>query len=190
MAISNLAYVRLILSVPHRVVLREALGTGDGTVKKFQTQLWPIIAETDVIRVDGVAKIRDTDYAIDNDTGVITFTVAPGDEKVVDADYTWAVFSDATINSLLVTYNDSVVPVLKDLIRALLSNTDLFIKYTIGMESVDRSKALDALKALLDNLEGVSSVSAIQAVIWTKSDVDAYERDVPWEDFLSSTPAD
>ena len=190
MAISNLEYIRLLLSVPKKVVLAEDLGMGDGTTKKFQAQLWPIIAETETVRVDGVEQTRNTDYTIDNDTGLVTFTNAPGDGDAVDADYSWAVFSDVTINALLARYNQSVVPVLKDLVRALLSNTDLFVKYTIGMESIDRSKALDALKALLENLEGETTASALQAVIWTRSDVKTYKRDVPWESFISSTPAD
>lgn len=190
MAISNLDYIRLLLTIPKRVVLQEELGTGDGTVKKYQIQLWPIIDETETVRVDGAQKTRGVDYTIDNDLGLVTFAVAPGDGKAVDADYTWAVFSDLTINALLAKYNDSVAPALRDLARALLSNTDLFIKYTTGMESIDRSKALDALKALLDNLEGETATSAAQAIIWKKADVETYERDVQWEPFIFSIPED
>lgn len=190
MAISDLAYIRLILSVPHRIVLAEELGTGDGTIKKYKTQLWPIIAESETIRVDGTAKTRTTDYAIDNDLGLITFVVAPPDGEVVDADYTWSVFSDVQIEGLLTKFNDSVITVLKSLIRALLANTDLFIKYTTGMESVDRSAALTALQSLLEDLGQQPASAAAQAIVWTKADVTETGRDVPWEDFLDSVPSD
>ena len=190
MALSDLDYIRLILSVPHRLVLVEELGEGDGSTKKFKTQLAPIIAGSETVRIDGTAKTRVTDYAIDNDLGLITFVVAPGDGDAVDADYTWSVFTDVQINGLLTKYNDAVPAVLKDLVRALLSNTDLFIKYTTGMESVDRGAALDALRALQEELAGQASSAVAQAVIWKKADVTAYERDVPWGVFLDSTPED
>lgn len=190
MALTNLQYIRLTLNLPHRVILREALGTGDGAIVKFQTRLWPIIALTETVRVAGTAKTRVTDYTIDNDTGLITLKVAPSAANLVDADYNWSVFSDQQINDLLARYNDQAGPVMRDLIMALLANTDLFIKYTTGMESVDRSKALDALQRLYDELKESPTSPMAQSVVWTKADVDTYERDVVWQDFVSSTPRD
>ena len=190
MVLTNPQYIRLTLNLSHRVILREELGTGDGTIVKFQTRLWPIIALTETVRVDGTAKTRVTDYSIDNDTGLIILNVAPADGKLVDADYNWSVFSDAQITDLLARYNDQVGPTMRDLIMALLANTDLFIKYTTGMESVDRTKALDALQRLYDELKETPTAAMAQSVVWRKADVDAYRRDVPWEDFVSSTPRD
>lgn len=184
MSLSNLAYIRLRLSIPHRLVLREDLGVGDGTTKKYQTQLWPIIAETETIRVDGVEQTRTTDYTIDNDTGLVTFNVAPATDDVIDADYKWSVFSDVQVNGLLARYNDQVIPVLKDLVDALLANSDLFIKYTTGMESVDRAKALDALRALRDSLDKIPTGTVLEAIVWTEEDIKTYERDVPWSTFI------
>ena len=190
MGLTNLQYIRLTLSLPHRVILREELGTGDAATVKFQTRLWPLIALTETVRVSGTAKTRVTDYTIDDDTGLITFKVAPADEALVDADYNWSVFSDAQITDLLARYNDQVAPAMRDLIMALLANADLFIKYTTGMESVDRSKALDALQRLYDELKETPTAAMAQSVVWRKADVVAYKRDVPWEDFVSSTPRD
>lgn len=189
MALSDLQYIRLILTLPHRVVLRELLGQGDGTIARFQTQLWPIVADTCIVYVDGAAVDPD-DYELDEETGLITFEAAPGAEAIVTTDYNWSAFNDAQIEGLLDRYNDSVQAVLVDLVKSLLSNSDLFIKYTIGMESVDRTKAYDALARLLDDLSSKPAAAVAQAVIWTKSDIDEYERDVPWEDTLTSTPHD
>lgn len=190
MALTDLQYIRLTLNLPHRVILRETLGVGDGTIKKFQTQIYPIIALSEAVRVNGTAKTRTTDYAIDNDTGLITFVVAPTDTHIIDGDYYWSVFSDVNITDLLARYNGQVNPVLRDLIRALLANSDLFIKYTTGMESVDRSKALDALRTLYEELKDLPAGAMAQSVVWRKSDVKAYERDVGWMDFISSTAED
>jgi hypothetical protein len=189
MALSDLQYIRLILTLPCRVVLRELLGQGDGTITRFQTQLWPIITGTCTIYVDGEAADPE-DYELDEETGLITFDAAPEADASVTADYNWSAFNDEQIEGLLERYNDSVQATLIDLVKSLLSNSDLFIKYTIGMESIDRSKAYDALGRLLDDLTLKPVAAVAQAVIWTKADVDEYERDVPWEDTLTSTPHD
>ena len=181
---TNLQYIRLTLSLPHRVVLGEELGLGDGTAVKFQTRLWPLIEATETVRVSGTVKTPVTDYTIDYLTGLVTFKTAPALAAIVDADYHWSVFSDSQIEDLLERYNDQVVPVKRDLIRALLANTDLFIKYTTGMESVDRSRALEALRGLLDELKELPGAPMAQSVIWTEADVKKYGRDVAWLEFL------
>lgn len=190
MALNDLDYIRLVLTLPHRVILAEELGTGDGTNKKFLTQLIRVIDGSETIRVNGVAKTLTTDYTIDNETGLVTFVVAPPDTHVVDADYTWSVFSDLDINGLLTKFNNAVVTVLQALVLALLSNTDLFVKYTEGMESMDRTAALKALEALQEQLIDQPASPVLQAVIWRADDVTAYERDVAWADFVDSTPED
>jgi len=187
--LTNLEYIRLILSIPHRLVLREELGIGDGQITKFQSQLFPIISGTETVRVASAEQTPETDYDLDPDLGLITFVTAPDAGNLVDADYTWAVFSDTQIDDLLTTYNDAVSTVLQDLIRALLANADLFVKYTIGMESIDRSRALDSLQALLESLQRQSPTIG-QAVIWTEADYTATGRDVPWEPFLESIPGE
>ena len=186
---TDLQYIRLTLNLPYHMILRESLGTGDGASTRYQTQLWPIIAESETIRVSGVVQARNVDYTIENDLGLVTFTVAPSDGLSIDADYKWSVFSDVQITDLLARYNEQVRPAMRDLVMALLANSDLFIKYTVGMESVDRTKALDALQKLYSELKEEPSGGA-QAVVWMATDVKAYERDIPWEDFVSSIPED
>lgn len=190
MSLSDLDYIRLRLSAPHRLALGEVLGEGDGTLKKFRAQLTPIIDGSQSVRVNGTEKSAGTDYTIDNDLGLITFTTAPADGATVDADYTWSVFSDATITNLLARNSNSVIQTLRDLVRALLADSDLFIKYTIGMESIDRTAALKALQALLDDLTDQGTSAAGEAVIWTKSDIKETKRDVPWANFGLSEPHD
>ncbi len=187
MTLSDLDYIRLVLTLPRHVIFDEVVGQGNDTATKFKTRLCPLLNDTVILRVAGVV-VDPTDYTVDEETGLLTLTTAPTDGDQVDVDYSWSVFSDDQIDGLLDRYSNSVVAVLKDLITALLSNTDLFIKYTLGMESVDRSAALDALKAIKESVDGKSAAAAAQAVIWTQTEIDLYERDVRWEPFISSTP--
>lgn len=68
-------------------ITAEEIGTGDDSETVFSFQWSPIVAESEIIKVDGVAQTRGTDYTIDNATGVITFDTAPGTGLAVTADY-------------------------------------------------------------------------------------------------------
>jgi len=57
-------------------VVNEALGTGDAVEDTFAFANGAIVAESDVIKVDGVTKTRTVSYSIDNATGIITFVEA------------------------------------------------------------------------------------------------------------------
>ncbi|HEX7078429.1 MAG TPA: cell surface protein SprA [Candidatus Eisenbacteria bacterium] len=49
-----------------------------------------ILEGSEIVKVDGVPKKRDTDYQIDYDTGQITFLRPPGPDQVVTVDYSFA----------------------------------------------------------------------------------------------------
>lgn len=82
-------------------IFNQNLGVGDGTNKKFQIIKSYISGPgqydrtvTKVkngsvlpIKVDGVAKVEDTDYTIDYQTGMVTFVTAPAATKVVNMPY-------------------------------------------------------------------------------------------------------
>ena len=68
-------------------VTDEAVGTGDGSQTQFQLDKKFIVENTDVIKVGGVTKTRGVDYTINNDTGVITFSSAPGNGLAITATY-------------------------------------------------------------------------------------------------------
>jgi len=52
-----------------------------------KTRIQPGTIFPPVVKVDGVAKIEDTDYSLDDDTGIVTFGAAPGAGKVITANY-------------------------------------------------------------------------------------------------------
>lgn len=64
----------------------EYIGTGDGTEQIYTVKWKPIIAESETVYFDGVAKTRDVDYTINNTTGEITATVPNGEDITVDYD--------------------------------------------------------------------------------------------------------
>lgn len=71
-------------------ITAEAVGTGDGSEVKFSLDLHPIVADSQTIYVDAVAKTEGVDYTIDDYTGVITFATAPGLGLAITADYDFA----------------------------------------------------------------------------------------------------
>lgn len=77
------------MSNKEKAITNETVGTGDGTTTVFVLANKPIKPESDVIKIDGIVKTRGTDYVINNETGEITFAVAPANGSVITADYLW-----------------------------------------------------------------------------------------------------
>lgn len=151
MALTDLQRLRLMVSDRERAILTEAVGEGDSTTVDFQTMVSPVVSESDTVWVDGVAQVRDTDYAIALDLGVLTFATAPGSALVITCSYRWVTFTDDELTDAL-TRNGSVRIAAIEVVGWLLANRDLFLKYTFGQEIVDRSATQKALVALLKQL--------------------------------------
>ena len=65
----------------------EEVGTGDDAQTEFELQWGDIVSESETIYVDEAEKVKDTDYTINYETGVVTFATAPADGLAVTADY-------------------------------------------------------------------------------------------------------
>ena len=151
MALTDLQRLRLKIGDRASVVLNEQIGAGDGTTTKFKTHLAPVISESETITVDGAEQTRDTDYSIDNGTGVITFGSAPAGGMVVKCSYQWTTFSDEELSDLL-EQRENVVVAAVEAVCWLLADTDRLISYSFGQEKVDRKDVRKALIDLLDRL--------------------------------------
>lgn len=81
--------------------------TGDGASTKYQVTSYPIITDSDSVTVGGTAKTRGTDYTVDVERGVITFTTAPSNAAAVVIFYNYAQLSDESINALVVLKDDT-----------------------------------------------------------------------------------
>ncbi len=157
MALTALQRLRLKVADKARQIINEEIGIGNGVLTTFQAQLWPMLTGSDVIKLRTgaaeVVQVRDVDYTIDLETGVITFTTAPLDDVVVIASYKWFIFTDDELDDLLTQVGNNVVKAAIEVIRWLLADTDRFIKYVFGQESVDRSSSREGLQDLLDELK-------------------------------------
>lgn len=155
MALTDLMRLRLRIADTQRSIINEELGVGNGVLAAFRTQLSPVVEGSDVVMLrDGstaLVQVRDQDYTITESSGVVHFATAPGDGVVVVAAYDWFTFSDEELQDAL-DQCGSVVRAAMQVIRWLLADTDRFIKYRFGQESVDRSASRDALLALLNEL--------------------------------------
>lgn len=76
------------------------IGTGDGSTTQFQLfkryvddvnttnrTIEHPVESTVTVAVDGVAQVRDTDYSVNDTTGIITFGTAPGDTLAITAGF-------------------------------------------------------------------------------------------------------
>lgn len=70
---------------------------GDNTTKKFSAKFYPVLELSDTLLVGAAAKVRATDYAVDNESGLITLGTAPIDEIKVTFAYQYTAFSNARL---------------------------------------------------------------------------------------------
>jgi hypothetical protein len=193
MALTTLQRLRLRIADRAKVTLDETLGIGDGVVTEFQMHLAPVVSGSESLKLvaGGVAtpQTRDVDYVINNDLGLVTFTAAPADSTQVRASYQHTTFTDTELNDLLDQQNDSVARAAIRAIEWLLADTDRFIKYTFGQESVDRSSVREGLNDLLTRLErqvGSGLVALVKADTEDREDLmapfidDEVELDNAW----------
>jgi archaellin len=68
-------------------VTAEAVGNGDGVDTTFSLVSTPVLSMSETVFVGGAAKARGTDYSVNYDTGVITFTAAPASDVAITAYY-------------------------------------------------------------------------------------------------------
>ena len=62
-------------------------GSTAQTWTENKTRIQPSAIFQPIIKIDGVTKVEDTDYALNDDTGEVTFSGAPGAGKVITANY-------------------------------------------------------------------------------------------------------
>mgnify|MGYP000843537044 CR=1 FL=1 len=160
MALTDLERLRLAVADRPRVTLREQVGTGNGTRTQWQVQLYPVESASETVLVNETPVVT---YTLDDATGLLTFTAAPANNATVIVTYRWTTFSDAELNDLL-DRGLSVTRAAIQVIRWLLADTERFIKYTFGQESVDRSATREGLEKLLDRLEKEAGRGAVALV--------------------------
>lgn len=74
---------------------------GDGSATDFQTQFWPIVPNSQIVRVNGVTKSEGTDYTFDDAVGLCSFSVAPGNGQSVTVTSRFYLLSDDQLQDFL-----------------------------------------------------------------------------------------
>ena len=164
MPLTNLERLRLQIADRPRVVLRETVGVGDAATRSYLLTLAPVVDDSETVVVGVVVKVPGIDYTLDQATGLLVFTSAPASAAQIVATYTWTVFSDAELDDLLVAKGLGVTRAAIQALQWLLADTDRFLKYTFGQESVDRSAAREGIQDLLARLEAQTSRGAVSLV--------------------------
>jgi len=126
---------------------------GDGDTVEFEVPEHPILSSR--LTVDGALQVLTTDYALDEQLGVITFVDPPAPEVPVVCTYTWAMFTDAQLQAFLDMEAGNVRLAAADVFDAMAANILLYMgKITmldVQLDGPAAAKTLhDMAKALRD----------------------------------------
>jgi len=151
---TNRERLRLLIGDNNKVMVDDVFGVGDGHTKYFKLSMSPIRENTEIITLDDVSQIRDTDYIIDNNSGLVSMTSAPSNgAKLVAQKYEYNAFSDAELDDILNQYGDDINMSAAHCCRALASNAGKFFVYWSGDEKVDKSKECSNFLKMADTFE-------------------------------------
>lgn len=157
MALSNLVRVRLNIFDQYREFQESQIG--DGSAKIFRLSSYPIKAASQDVYKDTTLQTEGADYTLDDDTGRLTFSTAPGDGVNIFVRGQASIFSDAELNDLLLQHSANVRLATIHAFRILMADYARREKWIAGDGgiSVDPTKTVDGLKKLIDT--------------WTEEDV-------------------
>lgn len=82
-------------------IFTEIVATATTTQTLFPLANHKVVEGSLKVYVDGTIKAFNDDYTVDYETGRVTFAVAPGNGKVVTADYWWADYSSRIVSDCI-----------------------------------------------------------------------------------------
>lgn len=140
-AISTRGRLRVMIGDNNKLMVQDKFGVGDGNNNYFKISMFPVRSGTEILVKNTTSLTRNTDYTIDNTTGLITMGNAPTDGQVIQAlRYEYNAFSDTELDDVLSSYGDDLNMSAAHCCRALATDAARFFSYTSGDEKVDRTK--------------------------------------------------
>jgi len=136
---------------------REVLDTGDGAKTTFYLPDVPVIDNSATVKIDGATKTVTTDYIIDNDTGAIVMTTAPGDGVIINITYQSAIERDTR-------YVD------------LIANAIRWLRSDFYTEGRDTSTITTVAKQEYYDVSGVGDLSRVYGVDYSTDDGDTWKQ--------------
>jgi len=138
---TNLEKLRLMIGDGNKLMVSDKIGVGDGVNKYFKINMFPIRNDTEILVKDSTSLTKDTDYTIDNATGLVTMASAPADKAVIKAlKYEYNAFSDTELNDILNQYSNNLNMSAAHCCRALAVEASRWFSYYSGDEKVDKTK--------------------------------------------------
>lgn len=174
--------VRLLIADPE--VYARALFAGDGVTKEFGLPQSPVVANSQVVSVAGVAKVEGVDYTFLDEPGVLTFTVAPPVPPDPDAPngvvtFRHSLLSDASLAALLTLEGDNDKLAAAAALDIMASSEALILKkielLDLKTDGPAVAKALrEHAKTLRDQVADVLAIADANAWDWAEIVVDEF----------------
>ena len=145
MAYTNLEQLRKELADPYKTGYDQ--NTGDAETTIFKLSHGNIKDDSFAVSVVDALQTITTDFAIDQEEGLITFVSAPADEASIEVEYQFSVFSDTELANFIVS-EGSVNGALLKCIDILLMDSARRFDYSVGRADLKPSQVFDNLLAL------------------------------------------
>ena len=123
-----------------------ATGGGDGSSVEFQVPNFPIVPDSQAVRVDASSKTEGTDYTMDDEIGLLTMTSAPSGSQTVIITYKYTLLTDIQLQSFLDLESGDVKLAAADALDSIASTQALILKVMKVLDlQTDGAKLADAL---------------------------------------------
>lgn len=141
----TVAIVRSI--IPDKAQYCRGTAVGDGGTTVFQLANYPVVIGASKVWVNGVLLVEGVGYTMDNDLGLVTFTVAPAIGLAITITYQFTMLSDADITTFIT-----------------LEGTDM-LAAALGLETIAANEALvqKVIKLLDLQTDGAALATALLA---------------------------
>lgn len=142
MAYSNLELLRKEIADSFKYAFDTQVGDGEtstfklshGNVKDY------------VVYINGDEKTEETDYTIDKERGILTFTDIPIDGAEIEVKYYYSAFSDEELTEFLTLENNNVIRAALRCIDILLVDSSRCFDYASGQTEMKPSQVFNQLK--------------------------------------------
>jgi hypothetical protein len=143
---SSLELLRKEIADPYRSAFDT--NVGDGETTEFKLAHGNVKSGTLVVYVGNTLQEENTDYTVDYEEGMITFSSAPADLVSVTADYKFSVFSDTELTEFLALENQSIDGAVLRCIDILLMDSARRFDYSAGKLDLKPSQVFENLRKL------------------------------------------
>lgn len=145
MPYTNLEMIRKLLSDDYKLDFNEQVADGYSTIYRLSNER--IKADSLTVTVDNGLLSEDTDYTVDYERGILTFTVAPAVEKNIVSRYEHSTFSDTELANFYDELQNNNQVVLR-CIDILLFDSSRRFDYSSGQAEMKPDQVFRHLKEL------------------------------------------